>query len=231
MMETQSDQGQALFASEDKKKDIAEVKQPNEQNLMVDDIREQRKTYRKDFLMKLVVIASIGGFLFGYDTGIVAGAQLFFKNDFEISEIEKDLVVSLAQLGALVAGPLSDKFGRKPIVILADLFFTLGSVLMYVAPSVPVLMSGRLVVGLGVGLASLVVPVYLAEISPVEVRGIVVAVDCLVITSGQFIASGVSLLLGENWRLMLGLGAIPAMLQLLGMLMMPESQRWLSKTS
>lgn len=187
-------------------------------------------------MARLVLVASLGGFLFGYDTGIVAGAQLFFADDFpELaeSELKKDLVVSLAQLGALVgalaAGPLSDKYGRKPIILAADVLFTAGSVLMYAAPSVAALMAGRVVVGLGVGLASLIVPVYLAEVSPTEVRGAVVAVDVMVITAGQFLSSLVSLALGRRWRLMLGAGAIPAALQLVGMLFMPESQRWLAK--
>ena len=96
--------------------------------------------------------------------------------------------MSLAQLGAflgaIVAGPLSEKFGRKPIILLADLMFTVGSILMYVAPSVNLLMMGRIIVGLGVGLASLIVPIYLAEVSPTEVRGTVVAVDVMIITAG-----------------------------------------------
>ena len=119
--------------------------------------------------------------------------------------------------------------GRKPIIILSDLLFGIGSIVMYFAPSVAVLMVGRVIVGLGIGIASLIVPVYLAEVSPTEVRGMVVAIDCLVITSGQFISSLISLALGSNWRLMLGLGVVPATLQLLGMIFMPESQRWLAK--
>mmetsp|Transcript_32416 Transcript_32416/g.49586 ORF Transcript_32416/g.49586 Transcript_32416/m.49586 type:complete len:119 (+) Transcript_32416:369-725(+) len=100
---------------------------------------------------------------------------------------------------------------------------------MFFSPTVQILMVARFIVGLGVGLASLIVPVYLSEVSPMEVRGMVVAVDVMVITSGQFISSLICLALGRNWRLMLGLGAVPAILQLLGMLMMPESQRWLAK--
>jgi SP family myo-inositol transporter-like MFS transporter 13 len=107
---------------------------------------------------------------------------------------------------------LSDRFGRKPIILFADVMFTLGSVMMYVAPTVNVLMAGRIVVGLGVGLASLIVPIYLSEVSPNEVRGTVIAVDLMIVTSGQFIASCISLALGSNWRLMLGLGGIPSLL-------------------
>lgn len=105
---------------------------------------------------------------------------------------------------------MSDAIGRKPVIMLADLMFALGSIMMYFAQSVNVLMIGRIVVGLGVGLASLIVPIYLSEISPTEVRGTVVAVNICLVTSGQFIASCISYFLGSNWRLMLGIGAVPA---------------------
>lgn len=112
----------------------------------------------------------------------------------------------------MIAGPLSDSVGRKPVVILADILFTAGALIMALAPTIPILMVGRVVTGLGVGIASLVVPMYLSEISPIEVRGVVVAFDVMLITSGQFISSVVSLLLGRNWRLMLGLAAVPSTL-------------------
>lgn len=87
-------------------------------------------------------------------------------------------------MAALIAGPLQDHFGRKPILMLADILFTIGAILMATAESIPLLILGRLIVGLGVGAASLVVPVYLSEVSPLEVRGTVVAVDVMVITGG-----------------------------------------------
>ena len=94
---------------------------------------------------------------------------------------------------------------------------------MWATPSVPVLMFGRVVVGLGVGIASLIVPVYLSETSPDEVRGTVVAVDVMVITAGQFLACVISLALGKDWRLMLGLAGVPSVIQFVAMLFMPES--------
>ena len=110
------------------------------------------------------------------------------------------MVVSLAQAGAcagaIISGPLSDRFGRKPVILLADFLFTMGAVMMCVAPSISFLMAGRVVVGLGVGAASMIVPVYLAEVSPTEIRGSVVAVNNLVITAGQFISSIIALCLG-----------------------------------
>ena len=115
-------------------------------------------------------------------------------------------------IASLMAGPMQDKLGRKPTIMLADILFTVGAVVMATAQTIPILMLGRFVVGLGVGIASLVVPVYLSEVSPQEVRGAVVATDIMVITMGQFIAAVISLLLGRDWRLMLGLAAVPSAL-------------------
>jgi len=84
----------------------------------------------------------------------------------------------------MTAGPVSDKIGRKPVILIADVFFTIGSFMMYLSHSIPTLMIARIIVGIGVGLASLIVPVYLSEISPIEVRGTVVAVDVMLITGG-----------------------------------------------
>ena len=137
----------------------------------------------------LCAVGSIGGFLFGYDTGIIAGAQLYLKDDWsDITTVERELVVSLALLGAavgaLVAGPSSDAFGRKPVIIASDVLFVAGSTVMASAPTVGVLMVGRLLVGLAIGVASAIVPVYLSEVAPVAVRGRVIAVFVVCITVG-----------------------------------------------
>ena len=124
------------------------------------------------------------------------------------------MVVSLAQIGSsiasLLAGPMQDYIGRKPTIIVADLLFTAGALVMGFAPTIPILMVGRLLVGFGVGIASLVVPVYLSEVSPQEFRGAVVATDIMIITVGQLISASISLVLGNNWRLMLGLAGVPS---------------------
>ena len=134
-------------------------------------------------------MGSIGGFLFGYDTGIIAGAQLYFKDAWpEITTVERELVVSLALLGAfvgsLVAGPLSDWIGRKPVILASDVLFIVGSIVMATAETIPTLMAGRLIVGLAIGVASMIVPVYLSEISPVSVRGQIVAIFICCVTGG-----------------------------------------------
>lgn len=106
-------------------------------------------------MVKLTLIATIGGFLFGYDTGVIAGAQLYFSDTWpDISELQKGTIVSLAQLGAavgsLIAGPVSDSYGRKPTILLADVLFTLGAVTMGIAPSIAVLILGRFIVGVSI---------------------------------------------------------------------------------
>lgn len=113
-------------------------------------------------------------------------------------------------MGSLVAGPLSDAVGRKPVILASDVLFIVGSIVMATAESIEVLMVGRIIVGLAIGVASMIVPVYLSEISPVSIRGRIVAIFICCVTGGQAISSILCLALGRNWRLMLGLAAIPA---------------------
>ena len=180
------------------------------------------------FLVRITIVGSIGGFLFGYDTGIIAGAQLYFKDDWpEITTKDKELIVSMtligAVFGAVIAGPISDKYGRRPVIIASDIFFTIGSFMMAFAPTISMLIFGRVVVGLGVGVASIVVPIYLSECSPVEKRGTIVSTFVVMITLGQLISSMIALACGRDWRLMLGIAGIPSMIQFICMLFMPES--------
>ena len=134
-----------------------------------------------------------------------------------------------AFVGALIAGPMSDIIGRKPTIIIADVLFTFGAGMMAYSWNIESLMAGRLVVGLGVGIASMAVPIYISEVCPKEIRGRVVTVNVLMLTFAQFLSTIISLLCGNNWRLMLGLAGVPSGLQFFGMLGMPESPRWLAK--
>ena len=148
---------------------------------------------RLAFLLALTFFSALGGFLFGYDTGVVSGAMLKIRQDFHLSPVYQELIVSMtiagAAVAALVAGPLSDLLGRKPVLLAAAFVFTLGAVVMSAAPTPEVLLVGRLVVGLGVGLAAMAVPMFISEAAPAAMRGKLVIVNVAFVTGGQFIAT------------------------------------------
>uniref|UniRef100_A0A803Q6X7 Major facilitator superfamily (MFS) profile domain-containing protein n=1 Tax=Cannabis sativa TaxID=3483 RepID=A0A803Q6X7_CANSA len=145
-----------------------------------------------------------------------------------------ETIVSMALVGAMIGasagGWINDAYGRKKATLLADIIFALGSVVMAAAPDPYILILGRLLVGLGVGIASVTAPVYIAEASPSEIRGGLVGMNVLMITGGQFLSYLVNLAFTEvpgTWRWMLGVAGVPAVIQFALMLCMPESPRWL----
>lgn len=186
------------------------------------------------FVLKLTLTSALGGFLFGYDTGVVSGAMLLIKDTFSLDRFEQSVVVSITILGAVVAsiagGIGMERLGRRPVILTAAVIFTLGAVLLAAARSYAELLMGRLVVGLGIGLASLATPVYISEAAPRQLRGRLVTLNTLFITGGQVVASVVDGLLAETpggWRYMLGLSGLPSLLMTIGFLSLPESPRWL----
>ncbi|MQL71949.1 hypothetical protein Taro_004276 [Colocasia esculenta] len=189
------------------------------------------------YVLGLTVTAGIGGLLFGYDTGVISGALLYIKDDFKVvseNEFLQETIVSMALVGAIIGaaggGWMNDAYGRKKATLLADVVFAVGSIVMSAAPDPYVLIFGRLLVGLGVGIASVTAPVYIAEASPSEIRGGLVSTNVLMITGGQFLSYLVNLAFTEvagTWRWMLGIAALPAILQFVLMLLLPESPRWL----
>ena len=179
-------------------------------------------------------IAAINGVLFGYDTGIISGALLYIKQDFALSNFLQELVVSGvlvgAVLGAAGGGRLADRLGRRRIILITAGVFFIGAIGMGLAPGVWWLIVFRFVAGIGIGVASIVGPLYISETAPPpQIRGSVVSFNQLAITSGILIAYlvGFALSFSGGWRLKLGLGAVPALALGLGMLFMPESPRWL----
>ncbi len=185
------------------------------------------------FVYLAVFFAALGGLLFGYDTGVISGAILFIKDQFSLSSGREEEVVSSvlwgAVVGAMFGGWLADRFGRRPVIIGAAATFVVGAIGTAVAPTVAWLISGRVVVGLAIGIASLIAPMYIAEIAPSAIRGTLVSINQLALVSGILVAYLVDYALSGTaaWRWMLALAAIPALILGVGMIFLPESPRWL----
>ncbi|EYU45216.1 hypothetical protein MIMGU_mgv1a0050001mg, partial [Erythranthe guttata] len=168
---------------------------------------------------------------------VISGALLYIRDEFEEvdqSSFLQETIVSMALVGAIIGaalgGWINDSFGRKKATLSADVVFVLGSIVMAAAPNPYVLIFGRLLVGLGVGVASVTAPVYIAEAAPSEIRGGLVSTNVLMITGGQFVSYLVNLAFTEvpgTWRWMLGVSGVPAIVQFVLMIFLPESPRWL----
>ena len=190
---------------------------------------------RTGFVYLAAAFAALGGLLFGYDTGVISGAVIFIKRDFALATFPQELVVSVvlagAAVGALTGGRLADRFGRRLTLVATSIIFIAGAILCAVAPSLKVLVVGRAIVGLGIGLACTTVPVYISEVSPPKARGWQVSLFQLAITVGILGAYLVDYAYAESaqWRWMLGLAAVPGAILGLGMLFLPESPRWLAE--
>jgi SP family galactose:H+ symporter-like MFS transporter len=179
------------------------------------------------------ILAALAGLMFGLDIGVISGAEQFIQKEFVVSDRTIGWIVAImmagAALGALAAGWLSGHLGRKRSLILGAVLFVAGSVLCGVAWSPGVLIVGRFVLGLAIGIASFTAPLYLAEIAPESIRGAMISLYQLMITIGILAAylSDLGFSYSGNWRWMLGVIAIPGVLFLLGVSVLPDSPRWL----
>ena len=197
----------------------------------------------------VAAIVALGGFLMGFDASVISGVVGFIEVDFELSKLELGWSVSsltlTATLAMLVAGPLSDRLGRRPVLRIAAILFALSAIASAVAPDFITLVLARMLGGLGVGAALIIAPMYIAEIAPGKIRGrlvsfnqlnIVIGISAaffsnyLILTFGQSDAGWAEALgLGTwNWRWMLGIETLPAVLYLLALTRVPESPRWLA---
>jgi major inositol transporter-like SP family MFS transporter len=188
------------------------------------------------FLVKLTVISTLGGLLFGYDTGVISGALPFLKEDLNLTTLQEATVVSSllfgAMFGALIGGKLADALGRRGALFVCGGLFLFGALGAAFAPSFEVMVAARIVLGLAVGAAAATVPLYLAEMAPVHRRGRMVTINELMIVGGQFLAFAINALIdavwgGANvWRYMLAIAALPAVFLLIGLFALPDSPRW-----
>lgn len=188
----------------------------------------------------VMLCAALGGFLFGYDTTVINAAlfQMKYHFDFDDHSWKYGLIVSIAIIGAFFgafgAGFLSARFGRRPSIILSDILFIIGSVLMAASPNVTVILVSRVIVGVAIGVSSATIPVYLGEVTSPQHRGAAIVLNNVFLTGAQFLAAGVGALMvvytGNNlgWRISIALGALPAIMQLLLLVVfLPESPRWI----
>ncbi|WP_025733290.1 sugar porter family MFS transporter [Carnimonas nigrificans] len=189
-------------------------------------------------LFWVAMIATFGGLLFGYDTGVINGALEIMQDDLGLTPMTEGMVTSSllfgAAIGALAAGKLADLFGRRYLILRLAILFFVGALGTVVAPNYEVMVLSRFVLGLAVGGASVTVPMFLAELSPTERRGVITGRNEVMIVFGQFSAFVINALIGnllsdvhEVWRLMLLVAVLPAIALFVGMLRVPESPRWL----
>lgn len=189
---------------------------------------------KEGFLWKVSLIAGLGGILYGYDMGIIAAALIFVRSSFALSTQMEEIVVSVVLIGslagAILGGAASDRFGRRAILIWGGVVFTIGSLLAPLSPNVLTLIVARMLLGLAIGFTSVTAPVYVSELSPPQTRGRLIGLYQFALTLGIALADLVGYWLASShaWRLMFGLGALPAVFFLLLVLAVPESPRWLA---
>lgn len=178
-------------------------------------------------------LGALGGLLYGYDMGVISGALLFIRDDIPLNSFTEGLVVSSMLVGAIfgsgASGPMSDRLGRRRVVFIIAIIYIVGALILALAPSMPILVLGRLIIGLAVGGSTAIVPVYLSEMAPTEQRGSLSSLNQLMITIGILSSYLINYAFTpiEGWRWMLGLAIVPSVILLIGVAFMPESPRWL----
>lgn len=183
----------------------------------------------------IAIVAAIGGLLFGYDTGVISGALLFLKVSFALNDTTQEIAVSVVLVGAIIgalgAGRVNDALGRKCTLLILAVIFTAGALFTAISPNLLLFILCRVVVGVGIGAAASVVPVYISEMSPPRLRGTLVTFNQLAVTVGIAVSYWVDLAFAHadlGWPPMFATAAIPGALLFVGMLVSPETPRWLA---
>jgi len=198
----------------------------------------ERSSVNTRFVLLVSVVSAMGGYLFGFDFAVITGGLPFLRDQFGLDAYWEGFTTGSLALGCvagcLIAGRFSDRYGRKAGLMLAAAVFALSSLSMGFAPGLPFFIGSRFAAGIGVGMASMLSPIYIAEISPQHMRGRMVAINQLTIVLGQVITHsenyGLRKMGPEAWRWMFGMGLIPSLLFLAGASFLPESPRWLVKS-
>jgi SP family galactose:H+ symporter-like MFS transporter len=194
---------------------------------------KDRQNSNGRFVYVIAGISALAGLLFGYDTGVISGAILFITQQFNLTSTMEEVVTSVvlagAVIGAATGGTLADRLGRRKTVLLSAGIFAAGAIGTALSPSLPVLIAGRIVVGMGIGAASFTAPLYVSELAPPSVRGSLVSLNQLAVTIGIVVSYLVDFAFSDiqGWRWMFGLAAIPALILGTGMFFLPDSPRWL----
>ena len=182
----------------------------------------------------VAIVASLGGLLSGYDTGVISGALLFINETWILPDTLQGFLVSSVLIGAVIGaatnGVLADIFGRKRIIMITAVIFVIGSIMCAFAPNVYVLILSRIFVGFAVGIVNFVVPLYLSEISPKNLRGTLVSLYQWAITAGILFSYFINAVFAQavyNWRWMLFAGVLPGLILFIGMCFMSDTPRWL----
>lgn len=192
---------------------------------------------RRISISYLYFFGALGGILFGYDLGVISGVLLFINPLWHLGSFAQGVVGGSvafgAIFGALFAGRITDRWGRRPAIVVASVVFVIGVLGCTFAPGFGVLVVGRFITGVAVGCSSATVPTYLSELAPTRVRGRLSTLNQLMIVSGILIAYIIDWALSNagsaNWRIMFAIAAVPAVVLFVGLMFLPETPRWLVK--